>query len=727
VRFDVLWEKSRLSISRHAVLAPMVVLGLINQNWLLTGGGWQDSWRTFETFTNLGSLSPEAQAYYKSTRTVFVLCGQILVWFLGNYWGQVGLAAVNLIAMYLSIRYLLMTVYGKAHPLAIAIVLYLPSLHGVGGWMVGISFSFPLVVVSLALAIKSLDISGEPSHRGATSRIGVLLGLSCTLIWFVHPAALPFQLPALLSVLVFDVVRTKRYKVIRNLMAGFLLGGILGVLIGELSGFVIGRRSSATLSAIDWYLYLDNEENVSTFRRDLTSWLGEGTHLAPIAIGLSLAIGMLLTRRRSIGLDRSTTRRSTVLLGMCFAAMTLCVMYELHQKNLLYWTWYAAIFVLYGGLVAAVSLQYMLESRDTRAIPPNGSELPVLIVIVLIVVGWQLAGQPIPIPGTILTAVFAWCAVGGILGAGSARSGLARMTMWCFGALMFGTLSGGPQYAVVTCHTREMETRSILSLVSLADSGYFRERLGPVYLIDAPPESGTSCEPSASNVRSSVGDQIPPFQVASSLESNAIARPNASTLLLGTTDRQVQQMLQVAQTAPELKDTLIARPVPNLDGVAALEVFHRDLTELTRLLKSIVGESEVSMPTLGEILFNGETYLTLSQLTRDEPLARIAVIATRSSDVLASLFRNVLGISLGVPVVAETGARSLDVCESISEFRPDAIVVGLGVLDDVRSLDLLAKAKAEVRDCLGGIGWEFVEEPSNSESPLVFYVVPSKL
>lgn len=721
------WGRTRLLLARHIVLAPMVALGLVNQNWLLTGGGWQDPWRTFETFTNLGSLSPEAQAFYKSTRTVLVLCGQILVWFLGNYWGQVGLAVMNLIAMYLSIRYLLMAVYGKAHPLAIAIVFYLPSLHGVGGWMLGVSFSLPLIVVSLTLAIKLLDLPNEPSHRGAASRIGVLLGLSCTLIWFIHPGALPFLLSALLFALVFDVVRTERHKIIRNSMAGFLFGSILGVLIGELSGFVIGRRSSATLAAIDWYFFLLKEENMSTFRRNLTSWFGEAIYLAPIGIGLSLVIGMLLTRRRSIGLDRSITRKSAALLGMCFTAVTFYVAYEVNRGTVLAYEYYASNLTLYGGLIAAISLQFMLESRDNHAIPPNGSGLLVLISTVFIIVGWQLAGQPIPRPGMILTAILAWCAVGGILCVSSARSGLPRMTLWCFGALMFGTLSGEPQYAVATCPTREMETRAILSLISLADSGYFRDRLGPVFVLDVPPESSTSCEPSASNVRSSVSEQILPFQEAfSDLKSNAIAHPNASTLLLGTSDRQVQQILQVANEVPELKDTLVARPIPNIDGVAALEVFHRDLTELTRLLKPIVDESDVSMTELVDRLFWSETYLTLTQLIRDEPKARIAVIATSESDVLSSLFRNVLGISLRSPVVAETGTPSLNICESIGEFPADIVVVGRGVIDDVRSLDLLAKAKAEVRDCLGSIGWEFVEEPSNSESPLVIYVVPSK-
>jgi len=702
----------------------MIVLGLINHNWLLTGGHWQDPWRTFGSMTSFGSLSPEAAEHYKSLRTLLVLSGQVLIWLLGKYWGQVALAAINLLAMYVATRYLLRVIYGRAHALATALVLYFPGFHGVGGWMYGISFSLPLVVFSLALIVKLGIVANSEQLPKKFPSESVLLGMACAAIWFVHPGALPSLLVAGVSGLICTVVVARSLTMIRRLIGGILLGGLLGVCIGELAGFAIGLRRSAVFSALNSYRYLAADEQMSAFRRPLHAWLPDAVYLAPVGLGLSFAIaGVLIVRPNLRGQFRSRFVGVVTLYSMCLGAMFFFVVYELDQQWLLSYNFYSPLLLQYVMLLGSVGLQNILQGQPRYPLQYDaiGEYSPLLTT--LVVAGWQATAQWLSIPDTLLLALVAWCAVGGIMIVGSVTFGYASLGYLCFGALMFGVLSGGPQYAVKSCDNRRSETKTILSLVTLAESGFFQDRLGPVYVIAAPSDIDTKCEPSIPNILSSVGDQIPPFQVASSLQLNAIQRPNASTLVLGSNDRAVRQELHVAQTVPGLKDTLVARPVPNIYGVTALEVFHRDLTELTRVLKPLMEGSGRPIAEWVEEVLNNETYLTLNQLVRDKPESRTVLIATSENDVFEALFPKVVG---HFPVKSESTANdteTIGVCEALSESRAEGIVVGLGVTQDALSLDRLARAKKVVQDCLARLGWRYVAEPDNSESPLVIHIL----
>ena len=697
--------------AEHAVALPLVVFGLIRRDWLLTSSSWNDAWVQFDTFRESGNLTPWAFESYKSTRVLLLLLGQTLFALIGAYWGQIALAVVSILFLYLSLRFLSRSLLGFVHPLVVGLGLFYPGFHGSGSWMYQNILGIPLLIVVLGL---SLRIANNPIRNSDKvdpawfAQAAILVSLLYSQYSFFFPVV-AWSLCALLAL---ERQGSLRFRYLRQVSLSCTVGVISALLLHEIVSLLVGRKPPAIGSLFDFAFTGLQSGAFENFKIPIREWIWSASFLAPIALfALSLATINLRPLQSDGESITPTISKRVMVFGLVGVGSSVIV--HVAGVVVLNFSWYgvglvAPLLPLGAAVVVQPWKAQSLESRQSRY-----RLLDSILLGVGCCFGWQVSSVNI-FQTSLFAAASLWVGVAALLLLGArSRRGL-RLVLVTAAFVLLGVGTSSSAYKVGACEQREVDFALIDKMVDFGTAVGLQET---TYLFGVN-EQTAKCQPQLGLVtQNAMGEHIYPFSTSDELSETIRAHPLSSSLVLAQTPDSARRAITTAEE--QLSRRLSIVDVTNEVGAAVTVVKVRHETEsLLELRRQLTLTGGPDVENELKRVVSSETYQVAEPLYSSHDPSSLAVLVVGDHDVFHSLFPNASSLSREtLSTSAELSGQKI--CEALSTGRLKSIVVGPG-LDVISKKQELHALKRRVRMCLNELGFRYVETPSNSESPATF-------
>ena len=708
-------------ITRHSILFVLLTFGAARPDWLLTSSDSQDPWRQFDGFKHLGTLEPATIDHYKTTRSLLVLVGQVLIRIFGELGGQLALSVLNLTLLYVAARWLLDRIFGEVNSVSLCLITCFPGFFGEGGWMYGLSLTVPIHVFVLGLLSWSPERRGSRGYSGFSGN-ALMVGVLSISTFFIHPSVTPVILVSVAISLVL-LLRDRSIEVLGLVLQRLfmiLTGGMLAVLIAEVAGWLSGQRKSVLLAGLGSRGKLDSAgafDREPLLNTPILSW-----YLLPTFLFLLfLAVSLSPFTRWSISHESAATplaERIQTTQAISLLAPAVCLFLPLMYESFLHISQYNPIVMTNVMCGAAVSLQSLRKRNNWIGTRPFFGDLLPFCAVAAVILGWQIAGAfGISRVGG-ATGLFGYILFAGLLlGALQTYSRWIMLILSCLGLFVFGMLTSTQALVFGNCDQRMRDTRAILGLSKVADLLKVQTPLQPVYLIADSRQPKERCSTDLLGIVNAAADQIEPFQAAGTFQSNVESRPDASSLVIANNRQQINKQITLNDQSPWGNIEVSRKLLQIADSVVGMQVYHAPSSVRQRLMSLANLMPAATNIALGiDGILQNETVLTVQGLRANYPAMRVALVMKRDATEVAQLFTSVTGVSLE----GLGNSRSDRICERILSDSLDFIVVGPDLALDPSWKLTLQVLKSLVRTCLDSQGIRYIEEPSNSESPAVF-------
>ena len=698
----------------HLVLGPLVLFATFRQDWLLTDSTLNDPWTQFNTFRTFGDLNPWAVESYKSARVMLVLSGQTLFALFGTYWGQLTLALASLLLLYCSLRFLSRALLGVAHPLVVGVGLYFPGFHGSGGWMYQNVLGIPLLLFGLGVAVR---ISKTPNERLSDSQhLWLTQGaIVCSLVYSQYAFVVPVASWSLVSLFLQKRRGAPSQRQLLRTILSCTIGVTSTFMVHEVVSLIVGTRSPAIAHLVSAGAVAVSPDQLATFINPFRDWIGSAVNLAPSALFLVVFLVVSISSRKTQSKAPWPPVLKFVAIFGLAGSIALLIGHLLKLVLLNYYFYSVGLVapLLILGAAAIVELwqrDYSVRNRGGRF-----TQIDALLLGVGWILGWQLTSWR-AMQNSLLVAASLWTVVTLLLlfRARLVRWGGIFVTVSAFALLGLGT--SGPEYQFKACEQRESDFAVVDFLTRL---GTTMELEKTTYLFDADKQT-SPCRPRLKYIiQSAVGEHIYPFSTSESLSQTVQMRPLGSSLIIASTPELAQSVITESQNHLERQFVTVDLTVDVTTELTIVRIEHlpESLTRLRLVLEDRVGakvEAEL------ERIVSSETFQAAEALYLGPSQQDLSILVTQDSEVFQSLYPNASTLSLQIAGHSGNIVRS-KVCDELSNGRIKTILVGPGV-EMAAGKKELESLKKHVRYCLTQSGFEYVESPSNSESPIIFRI-----
>lgn len=701
----------RNAFLEHAVAGPLAVLTLIRRDWLLTDSKWNDSWTQFDTFRHFGELNPWAYETYKSSRVLFVLVGQTLFALFGTYWGQISLAALGLLFLYCSLRFLSRSLLGAAHPLVVGVGLYYPDFHSSAGWMYQNVLGLPLLYFGLGFAIRVSETDGDSPETNNFQWFaqGIVVG---SLLYSQYSFVI--LISGWLLAIFYRLNRRDTVHRLQLLLAlrGFVCGLGTAILLHEIIAVFIGSKPFA-LGRLFYTFISGNSEIVETFTAPISDWIGGASYLAPISLIL-IAAPITYRRLRKHRVQKQLQIMECLLTFGLFGS-ALFVVGSSVSISVPKYPWYGVGLVaplLPLGAIAVVLLGGW--SYEFRRCPKFRLE-DSLFVGVAWILGWQLARGNI-FQSSLLAASGLWLVASVLLVLGARTNRIAHFVLSSTAFLLLGIGTSSAAYRIWECKQREIDFTVIDRVTEFGLS--LGSKTTYLFGVD---EQISACQPQLMEVvYGAIGEHIHPYSSTDDLSGTVQSRPLSSTVILASSLESAENVIKGAEKQLHRKISITDRTAEVGAGVTVVQIQH-EVESLARLRRQLEKSSTHSIEQIMERVISSETYLEASTLYEKSLPHRLGLLLVQGQDVFKTLFPRASVISRqGVGSIRESPTHMT--CHPLDSGQFETLLVGPGLAAVSRKQDL-EDLKNWVRMCLNETGLNYVELPSNSESPTIFQIL----